>query len=1018
MALTFRRIVAPALALTVLAATNGIADSASASTNAPRPAASTLRIKRMPAGSITIDPASLVDGGRQVVIDAVPSDGLSDPQVTVTSTGAVSVASGPRSIRTAAATSLDVSVARPTGAGRITATMTGVDAAGHAVHVSDTVWVDTVAGTTVVSATGTQDLQLQVIDLRAAKGLLSAEQAEAARRQALGGTNSRVTVSPSATCLQVCISGLVQWTDSAGNTHVVRKAPVWIMDANAGPDSFVDETVTDDTGHFTIEVNNTDPEGGARDIYVDVYAAGPGFNINDHYIESGVTNNIATGTNLVTNFTANNVADNNTAFSLQNAMVVAGEYVEGVRGSAFPGILVEFPSPGGGSYYDGVSLKVDGLDRWDWDVMLHEYGHYIADLMDIEDNPGGSHSNTNLSDTKGKDVGTRLAFGEAWPTYFAVSALREMGTASLSIPNIGDTSYQDTEDQVLTDNLETGETLGEDNENTIQSILWDLYDTPSDGIDRVALGTDVIWDLLDAGNPATWRLSTAYQLFAPGASATENDRNCIFSQQNVAPRLTGAEQVSLGADPASPTLNWSRGNGGDYPNNSFEVQYRDSTGGTLLFTSGTIAALTYTAPSQDWADAVAASDGTIVVSVLGTQTDSPTTGPYRSCAKTFDFAVATYTPLVPVRLMDTRASGDTPDDIGEKIGLRTANATTELAVGGRADIPTNAVAVALNVTVVAPQANGFATVWPCGETKPNASNLNFVAGKNIPNSVITKLGVDGEVCFSTSANTHLIADVAGFYPLGSTFVPQVPGRLLDTRASGQTVDDISEQEGLQPANAPYELAVGDRYSIPADASAVVLNVTVTGPQFGGFATVWPCGTTKPNASNLNFTAGRTIPNLVITKLGTAGKVCIVATATTHLIADVSGYYPAGSGYTPIVPERFLDTRASGATIDDDFEATGALAAGGTGDLLVGGRGSVPADASAVVLNVTVTAPQSGGFVTVWPCGTPQPNASNLNFTAGTTIANLVIAKVGVDGYVCINTTATTHVIADVSGYYP
>ena len=871
----------------------------------------------------------------------------------------------------------------------------------------------------MVSTTGTQDLQLQVIDLQASKGLLTPAQAEAARRQALGGTNFRITIDPSGVCAQVCITGLVLWTDRIGNTHVVRQAPVWVMDANAGVDSFVAQTTTDDTGHFSIQVNNTDPEGGNRDIYVDVYAAGPGFNINDHYIESGVTNNVATGTSLVTNFTANNVADNNTAFSLQNAMVVAGEYVLGVRGSAFPGILVEFPSPGGGSYYDGVSLKVDGLDRWDWDVMLHEYGHYIADLMDIETNPGGSHSNTNLATTKGKDVGTRLAFGEGWPTYFAVSALREMGTASLNIPNIGDTSYQDTEDLVLTDNLETGETLGEDNENTIMSILWDLYDTPADGIDRVALGTDYIWDLLDSASAATtWRLSTAYQLFAPGASATSNDRNCIFSQQNVAPRPTGPESVSLGAAPASPTITWSRGNGGSFANNEFQVQYRSNGGLTLLHTSGPITALTYTAPSANWDAMVAASGGEIQVTVLGTQNDSPITGPYRSCAKTFDFEAPTYTPLVPGRLMDTRTTTDAiVDSTRGPVGIRVAEQVTELEVGGRYGIPASAIAVALNVTVVSPQAKGFATVWPCGETQPNASNLNFVAGQSIPNSVITKLGSAGKVCFSTSKGAHLIADVAGYYPLGSTFVPQVPGRLLDTRSTGETVDDFGPATAQGPvvANSTTELNVGGRYSIPADASAVVLTVTVTGPQGKGFATVWPCGEAQPTASNVNFTAGTTIPNLVITKLGTAGKVCIFSSAATNLIADVSGYYPAGSGYTPIVPERFLDTRANGETIDHDFEADGATM---LVELLVGDRGNVPAGVSAVVLNVTVTGPVGKGFVTVWPCGETQPTASNLNFTAGTAIANLVISKLGVDGTVCIKSTATTHLIADVSGYYP
>lgn len=1026
---TPRRTVAAAVLASLVALNGWLPASAAPSNGATLPDASSVRVKPTPNGTISIDPASIVAGDPDVTVTADPSGALHNPRVTLTSTGAVTVDHSAHGVAANAETSVDVAATAPTGPAQITATLNGTGADGTARSASDTVWVDSVGGTPVVSAAGPLDLALKKIAVQESKGLISQAQAEAARHGA--HENATVKISVNTSCFAVCLSGTVQWTDSAGNLHPVRKAPVEVWDSNVGADTLITTATTDANGFFSVTFNNSDPEGGARDPYVDVYASGPGFDIGPdtdqygpnhagaHFVESGVSTDVPTGSNVTANVTTNQINENNTAFSLQNAMVVAGEYIQGVRGSAFPDIFVEFPSIGGGSYYDGTSLKVDGLDRWDWDVMLHEYGHYIAAVMDIEDNPGGSHSNTNLSTTYGKSIGTRLAFGEGWPTYFAVSALSEMNTASLNIPNIGDTSYQDTEDQELTDNLETGETLGEDNENTIMSILWDLYDSAPDGRDRVALGTSFIWNLLDnSARPAVWRLSSAYVMFSPGAAATENDRNCIFSDHNVAPTITGPEQVALAAGAASPTIGWSRGNGGSFTNNQFEVQYRDATNGLLLHTSGTITALTYTASAADWGNVVSGSGGAVNVSVLGTQSSAPITGPYRSCAKQFTVPVQTYKGLVPGRLLDTRASGVTVDHVSEHGPINAAGATLQFTVAGRYNIPVNAAAVVLNVTVAGAQGNGFATVWPCGAAQPNASNLNFVAGVNVPNNVITKVGTNGKVCIYTSATTHLIADVAGYYPAGSSFSPLVPGRLLDTRASGQTVDHLSEGGPINTGGSFTEFVVGGRYGIPADASAVAVNVTVSGALGNGFATVWPCGATQPLASNINFLAGRATPNNVITKLGTAGKVCIYTSATAHLIADVAGYYPASSTYAPLVPGRLKDTRASGDTVDHTNVGGGPVAANVMVPLTVAGRYGIPVDATSVVLNVTAAGPQGSGFITVWPCGAAQPNASNVNFVTGVTIANMVITGVGTSGQVCLLSSAGTNVIVDVSGYYP
>jgi len=125
-----------------------------------------------------------------------------------------------------------------------------------------------------------------------------------------------------------------------------------------------------------------------------------------------------------------------------------------------------------------------------------------------------------------------------------------------------------------------------------------------------------------------------------------------------------------------------------------------------------------------------------------------------------------------------------------------------------------------------------------------------------------------------------------------------------------------------------------------------------------------------------------------------------------------------SGYVSLDPVRLLDTRSDGATVDGLFRAGGKLAGGQEIALQVGGRGGVPGGAGAVVLNVTVTEPDAAGFLTVYPCGTPRPNASNLNFSVAQTIPNNVIVKVGTGGTVCLFTQSTTHLIADINGAFP
>lgn len=244
------------------------------------------------------------------------------------------------------------------------------------------------------------------------------------------------------------------------------------------------------------------------------------------------------------------------------------------------------------------------------------------------------------------------------------------------------------------------------------------------------------------------------------------------------------------------------------------------------------------------------------------------------------------------------------------------------------------------------------------------------------------------------------------------FTSLVPARVLDTRVGAATADGLFAGGGALGANSQLDLAVAGRGGVPAiRAGAVVLNLTAVNPTAAGYITAWPTGSARPQTSNLNFTVGDVIPNLVVTKLGTDGKVSLYnPSGKTDLVADVAGWFPDSSSFAPLQPSRLLDTRTSGT----------AVRAGTELDLTVTGRGGVPASGvGAVVLNLTVTDPSTAGFVTAWPAGTPLPVASNINFVPGQTVANLVIVKVGANGQVALfNSSGNTDLVADVVGWFP
>ena len=366
----------------------------------------------------------------------------------------------------------------------------------------------------------------------------------------------------------------------------------------------------------------------------------------------------------------------------------------------------------------------------------------------------------------------------------------------------------------------------------------------------------------------------------------------------------------------------------------------------------------------------------------------------------------------PVRLADTRVGEPVPFP-AQKARLP-AGGVLEVPVAGANGVPVNAVAAALNVTVVGPDQPGFLTVYPCGAVRPNASNLNYVAGQVVPNAVVSGIGTGGRVCVFVQSATDVVVDLGGWFPTARGFTARPPVRLADTRLGEPVGFPITKAR--MNAGGVLEVPVAGVQGVAADAAAAALNVTVVNPAQAGFLTVYPCGAVRPNASNLNYVAGQVVPNAVLAQVGTGGRVCIFAQQSTDVVVDLGGWYAPSPGFRAQTPVRVVDTRVGEPVAFPISKVR--VNAGGTLEFPVAGSFGVPADASAVVLNVTVVNPAQAGFLTVYPCGAVRPNASNLNYVAGQVVPNAVLAQVGAGGRVCVYAQQSTDVVVDLGGWFP
>ncbi len=396
-------------------------------------------------------------------------------------------------------------------------------------------------------------------------------------------------------------------------------------------------------------------------------------------------------------------------------------------------------------------------------------------------------------------------------------------------------------------------------------------------------------------------------------------------------------------------------------------------------------------------------------------------------------AAGTYYPLNPTRILDTRSGNGAP------VGQVGAGGVIHLQVTGRGNVPASGVsAVVLNVTVTSATAASYLTVWPEGGSRPLVSNIDFPAGWTGANSTTVPVGTGGKVdIYNLTGKVSVIADIVGYYAKddtvlstygrGGQFLPIDPWRWYDSREQG--ADGPLGSGGWEWMWLAFEDP-----SFNSHIRAVSVNITAVNPTATGFFTAWN-GTGNPptGTSTLNFTKGRTVPNMTVVPtapctadispdcVGDPMIAVYNSSGNTDLIVDLFGVYDDGTTqgglrFRAVNPVRITDSRIGQGL-------PRALGTGVTGTVTVPGS-ILNDDTESLALNVTGVAPTADTYLTLWPAGESRPATSNLDPAKGSTVANTANIPLGgaiLNQFSVYNHAGTANVLVDVQGafdYYP
>jgi len=353
-------------------------------------------------------------------------------------------------------------------------------------------------------------------------------------------------------------------------------------------------------------------------------------------------------------------------------------------------------------------------------------------------------------------------------------------------------------------------------------------------------------------------------------------------------------------------------------------------------------------------------------------------------------------PIEPCRLLDTRP--DAPVEPGGQ---------TTVPVLNRCNVPPEAIAVAVTVTSVGANREGWLAVRPAGSASGSISTLNVSRGATRANSTVVKIGDGGALTVEVDAGGHVLLDVSAAFVAAEMsragrYVPIEPKRLLDTRGDNW-------QGGARTLQMPLPDLV------PADVIAVAVNVTIAGSAnpLGGYITAHASGARRPGTSIQNTDGPGQVRAAAVIVPASGDGLEVYSEHGEPIVVDLLGYFTGPSAeessdglFVPVTPRRIVDTRLAASPLCHSETRAWPLSSIGAGS----------GQAAAIAATITMVSPVLGGWALAYAAQTVQPDTSSVNATGGQVAPNMVFAGLSEAGF-AVQTQHSSHILVDVTGWF-
>ncbi len=337
----------------------------------------------------------------------------------------------------------------------------------------------------------------------------------------------------------IMVKGYWLYQDKTGIDRPIRDARVEIWDSDSSGDTLLDTTYTDNSGYYASDnISNNDDEGGGQDIYVKVFSTDDrSVRVTDfstpsnlYYFATPVQNDVADGDVDLGSYSLNDV-NNRMAWYIYD--LIANDAFDYLAVNAgwqnLYNLQVRWSPTNtsqGTGYHSGGSIDLLAGDRWDSDVFLHEYGHFVMYKIYGDYIPPAPNCSGHIW---GKDSSLGCAWVEGWANFLQAA-----------IQN--DSFYDDTEDQTLHINFEPPAPSADhaEDEGAVAASLWDIFDPASTTESWDAIGNGIngssnngIWSI--AYNDTPDDFAEFYRYWINGTNGHNPEIKAILQHHQIDP---------------------------------------------------------------------------------------------------------------------------------------------------------------------------------------------------------------------------------------------------------------------------------------------------------------------------------------------------------------------------------------------------------------------------------------------------------------------------------------------------